>query len=179
MKINEFIEKYKKNNGVQTVSRLISVKNYLPFTEKQALVNQILNRCKVSNYGYIQFDETKKYIVFTIEVIKVYTNLEFDEDFNVAITEYDALCEANVLNSIIGTFESEYRTVLNMVTMRQDYIIQGNSIECQVAKFLSGLNDRLDDVLEIISNRVGDYKDVNITVDDINKLTDLIGKLGK
>ena len=173
MKINEFIEKYKKSGGVQTVGRLISVKNYLPFTEKQALVNQILNRCKISNYGYIQFDETKKYIVFTLEIIKAYTNLEFDEDFNVA------LCEADMLNSILDVFEGEYKTVLNMVNMRQDYMLQSNSIECQVAKFLSGVNDRLDDVLEIISNRVGSYNDINVTADDINKLTSFIRTLGK
>lgn len=179
MKINEFIEKYKKNNGVQTVNRLISVKNYLPFVEKQELVNQILNRCKVSNYGYVQFDETKKYIVFTIEVIKAYTNIEFDEDFNIAITEYDALCEADLLNSIIGTFEGEYKTVLNMIAMRQDYILQGNSIECQIAKFLGGLNDRLDDVLSILSDKFGDFNNINITEDDISKLTNFISELGK
>ena len=179
MKINEFIEKYKKQNLTQSTKNLLTVKSYLPYTDKQALVDDILRRCKVTNYGYIQFDEVKKYIVFTIEVIKAYTNLEFDEDFNVAITEYDALCEAGALNSIIETFEGEYKTVLNMATMRQDYILQNNSIECQVARFLNGLNDRLDDVMELVSEKIDSYKDINISAEDIEKLTQVIGTLGK
>ena len=179
MKINEFIEKYKKLSLTQSVKSLLATKKYLPYTEKQQLVNDILNKCKVTNYGYIQIDEMKKYLVFTIDIIKTYTDLEFDEDFNIAITEYDALCEADVLNSIIETFEGEYKTVLNMVTMRQDYILQENSIESQVARFLSGLNNRLDDVLELVSGQFGDYKNLDITADDIGKLTDFIKTLGK
>lgn len=181
MKIREFIEKYKKNNGMQSVSRLIEVKHYLPFADKQALVNEVLNKCQVTNYGFIQFDEAKKYIVFTIEIIKTYTNLEFDDDFNVAITEYDALCEANLLNGIIDSFEGEYKTVLNMLSMRQDYILQGNSIDAQIARFLNGLNDKLDIILESFTDSVGAFslEGLNITSEDINKLTGFIKALGK
>ena len=179
MKINEFIEKYKKQNLTQFTKSLLTVKNYLPYMDKQALVNNILSKCKMTNYGYIQIDEMKKYIVFTIEIIKAYTNLEFDEDFNVAITEYDALCEAGVLNNIIETFEGEYKTVLNMVAMRQDYILQSNSVECQVARFLNGINDRLDDVMELVSGQFGSFKDLNISSEDIDKLTQVIASLGK
>ena len=175
MKIREFIEKYKKQNLTQSTKNLLTVKSYLPYTEKQELVDDILRRCKVTNYGYIQFDEVKKYIVFTIEVIKAYTDLEFDEDFNIAITEYDALCEAGALNSIIESFEGEYKTVLNIATMRQDYILQSNSVECQVARFLNGVNDRLDDVVEML----GSYNNINISQEDIEKLTKVIGSLGK
>lgn len=181
MKINEFVEKYKKANGMQTVSRMIEVKNYLPFSAKQALVDRVLNKCQVSNYGFVQFDETKKYIVFTLEVIDTYTNLEFDDDFNVAITEYDALCEANLLNDVIEIFEGEYKTVINMLNMRQDYIIQGNSIDAQVAKFLNGLNDKLDALLEIIEESVESFSldKLNISTDDISKLTDFVKGLGE
>ena len=180
MKIREFIEKYQKNNGM-SIFRSIKAKSYLSFADKQALVNEVLRKCQVTNYGYIQFDETKKYIVFTIEVIKTYTDLEFDDDFNVAITEYDALCEANLLNSIIELFEGEYKTVLNMLGMRQDYILQGNSIDAQIARFLNGLNDKLDTLIESITDATGSFSldSLNITSEDISKLTDFVKKLGK
>lgn len=179
MKIQEFIEKFKKMNSTQTVKKLIETKNYLSFNDKQALVDKVLNACMEVNNGYTQFDEVKKYIVFTIEIINVYTAMKFDDDFDIAITEYDDLCEADVLNSIIETFEGEYKTVLNMINMRQDYILKSNSIECQIVQFLSNLNNKLDTTMESISNQFGSFKDLNITADDISKLTNLIGTLGK
>ena len=44
MKINEFIEKYKKLSLTQSVKSLLATKKYLSYTEKQQLVNDILNK---------------------------------------------------------------------------------------------------------------------------------------
>lgn len=180
MKINEFIEMRKKNT-MQAVKNVIATKTYLPYAEKQALINRVLNKSKVVNYGYIQFDEMKKFIVFVTEVIMAYTNLEFDADLNVAISEYDALCETGLLNSILETLDGEYTAVLNLMTMRQDYILQQNSVEFQVIKFLNGLNDKLDVLTEAISANIGsfDLSNLNFSSDDINKLMNLIGSLDK
>lgn len=179
MKVQEFIEAYKKNNGMKSTKSLIGTKNYLPYIKKKELVDSILDKCKRVNNGFVQFDEMEKYIVFTLEIISAYTNIEFDEDFSVSINEYDALCEVNALNSIIETFEGEYNAVLSMLSMRQDYILQANSIEYQVAQFLTGLSDKLDSVIESISGKFDAYKDLDITADDIDKLTSFIGTLGK
>lgn len=178
MKVQEFIEK-RKINKVLAIKDVIETKKYLPFTEKQKLVDKVLSKSKTVNDGFTQFDEVKKYIIFTMEIIKAYTNLEFDKKFTVAVTEYDALCEADLLNSIIETFEGEYNTVLNMMNMSQDYILQQNSIEYQITKFLNGLNNKLDGTLESISNQFSAYKDIDITADDINKLTDFINQLSE
>jgi hypothetical protein len=179
MKINEFIEKYKKQNLTQSIKSLLAVKNYLPYEEKKKFVDEILYKCKVINHGYVQIDEIKKYIVFTIGIIGTYTNLEFDKNFNVAVSEYDALCEAGVLNDIIGLFEGEYNTVLNMVNMRQDYILQENNIDYQVIKFLNGLSEKIDFALMSIADNFSSFSEMNITSEDINKLTNLISSLGK
>lgn len=179
MKVKEFVEKYKKMSAVQSVKNLIATKNYVPYMEKQALVKKIADKCMIIDSGYVRFDEMHKYIVFTLEVIGAYTNLEFDENFNIAVTEYDELCDTGALNSVIETFEGEYKSVLNMLNMHQDYILQGNRIEAQIAKFLDGLSDKLDSVIDIFSERLGDYKELNITPDDIEKLTSFISTLGK
>lgn len=179
MKVNEFIDKYKKANVTQSIKTLLAVKSYLPYQQKQNFADYVLSKSKVVNHGYIQFDEVKKYMVFTIEVLKTYTNLEFDEDFNVAITEYDSLCAANVLNSIIETFEGEYNSVLNMVNMRQEYILQENNIEFQVIKFLNELNEKLGFAIDSIADNFNSFNDIGVTSEDINKLTSFIGSLGK
>ncbi len=179
MNIKEFIEMRKKNT-MQAVKNVIATKAYLPYSEKQALIDRVLNKSQVINYGYVQFDELKKFIVFTTEIIMAYTNLEFDTDFNIAITEYDALCEAGLLGPILETFDGEYNAVLNLMTMRQEYILQQNSVEFQVIKFLNGLNDKLDTLTDAISENINsfDLKSLNISTEDINKLMNVIGKLG-
>ena len=179
MKVMEFVEKYKKIGTVKPINNLIVTKKYLPYAEKQELVKEIANRCVFADDGYIWFDEMYKYLVFTMKMISTYTDIEFDLDFDVATTEYDALCEACALNSIIETFEGEYKTVLNMLTVYQDQVLRGNTLEAQVAKFLSGLNDRIDGISNILSSTLDNYKDVDLSADSIKKLTDLISTLGK
>ena len=181
MKIQEFIEKYKKANGMQSVKSMLATKNYLPFAEKQELVDRVLNKCINDNNGYMQFDEMEKYLSFTMEIIMAYTNIEFDKDFNTAIHEYDALCEAGILNNIIDTFEGEYKTVLDMVGMRQDYIMRSNSIEAQVAKFLNSLNDKLDVLTNIAAEQMASFgfDNLGITAGDITQLTEFVKTLGK
>lgn len=181
MKVKGFIEKYKKSNGMQSVKVLAATKSYLPFTEKQALVDRILNKCIKVNNGYVQCDEMEKYIAFTCEIIMAYTNIKFDEDFSVAIKEYDALCESGVLNKVLETFEGEYNTVMDMLSMRQDYIMQSNSLEAQVSKFFNGLSHTIDMLVENISEQVGSFglDDFGIDQNDIAELTEFIKTLGK
>lgn len=177
MKIKEFIEKAKKTNNVNGLKNIITVKNYLPFVEKQELVESVTESCKVVTNGYIQFDEMKKYIVFTTSVIQAYTDLEFSTDYDKLIEEYDMLCEHGLLNEIVELFSEEYNATLSMLSMKTDFILKSNSIECQITQFLYGLNNRLDMALGSLSSQVNMFKE-SITEEDISKLTDLLKTLG-
>jgi hypothetical protein len=137
MKIGDFITEVNKNRKILKLQSIISVKKYLPFEEKLQLIDDILEQCKIENDGYIKFDEIKKYILFTVKSIQTYTNLEFDADMSTATKEYDMLYESGLLDEIIGTFSGEYKTVLDLMQMRAECILLDNSIECQLAKFLS------------------------------------------
>jgi hypothetical protein len=177
MKIKEFIEKAKKTNNINGLKNIITVKNYLPFVEKQELIESVTESCKVVTNGYIQFDEMKKYIVFTTSVIQAYTNLEFSTDYDELIEEYDMLCEYGLLNEIVELFSAEYNATLSMLSMKADFILKSNSIECQITQFLYGLNNKLDTALESLSGQVNMFKE-SITEEDISKLTDLLKTLG-
>ena len=177
MKIKEFIEKAKKTNNINGLKNIITVKNYLPFVEKQELIESVTESCKVVTNGYIQFDEMKKYIVFTTSVIQAYTNLEFSTDYDELIEEYDMLCEYGLLNEIVELFSAEYNATLSMLSMKADFILKSNSIECQITQFLYGLNNKLDVALGSLSSQVNVFKE-SITEEDISKLTDLLKTLG-
>ena len=174
MKINELIEKV---NGVNTVSRIITTKNYLPFEEKRELVKIVLEKCTVvDENGYSFVDELQKYIIFTIEVIKAYTDIEFDIDVDNAIKEYDLLCEKGLLNEIISTFSGEYKTVLGFIDMEQSNIDIKNGIEYKFGQFLHQLEGVIGDVIYDLSEKIGsfDFENLNVSKDDLNKLNDFM-----
>lgn len=177
MKIKEFVERAKKASRISGIENIIAVKKYLPFAEKQALIDKVLERCKINNYGYTQFDETQKYIVFTINIIQAYTDLEFEEDYSDFIYEYDMLCENDLLSNVIDLFSTEYNTVLSMLNMKTDYILKSNSIECTVAQFLYGLNEKLNVVMEQVSGGMNKFTE-SISQEDIDKLSSLLKTLG-
>lgn len=174
MKINEFITTYKKNK-MQSVEKLIETKKYLQFVEKEMLVNSVLDKCKIEENGFIKFDEIKQYIVFTTEIIQAYTNLEFDEEYDFMIDEYDELCENDMLNEVVATFEGEYKTVLNILNMKQEYMLQDNSVEYQIASFFNTLNGQLGNLAQIFASKLDSYG--NINGEDLKELTGLLKKL--
>ena len=177
MKINEFIEMNKKANANVNMNKHLKTK-YLPFKEKRALIDSVIEQCAFVEDGLIVIDEFDKYITFTLEIIKAYTSLEFDEDFNIAVQEYDALCEANLLNKIIESFEGEYNTVMNMLNVKTDEVLKQNTIEYHAVKFLSGLNDKLDVLMPMFEKAASswDFEGLGIDVSDIKSLMNFVNK---
>ena len=116
MKIFELVELMSKNKAKllkpeQTqvfLKRELEVKEYLGIKDKKALVNDVVNECILYDDGVFKFDEIEKYMVFTMRTIAAYTNLELSDDIE---EDYDALCEAKLLNSVIETFNGEYENV--------------------------------------------------------------------
>ena len=171
MKINEFIMKH--NNAFSTITEEIETKSYLSFAEKKELAQRIINKCKTEEDGLIRINEMDKYIIFTIEIIMAYTNLEFDENLEVAISEYDALCKAELLNPVLETFQEEYSIVLSFVSMQEDYLLQENKLEFQVAKFLNKLTNSLEALAGAMNEQLSE---MNINMDEIAQLADFMKK---
>ena len=157
MRIQEFIEKAKATNNEQMIKKMINTKEYLPFAEKKVLAKRIIARSTVEENGFNRIDEISKYLIFTIECIEAYTDLEFDDDINVASQEYDALIQSGKFNIVIGTFENEYRVILEFCGMEADYVMQGNSIECQVAMLFSSVTNMLDNLSGVLEDKVSGF----------------------
>lgn len=186
MKVQEFIEAMKNNKNKmlkgeqlqQLVSKTLEVKNYMSIKRKKELVNEIINECVIYEDGIFKFDDIDKYICFTMKTIAAYTNIELSMDIE---DDYDALCEAKLLNAVVDTFAGEYENVKLLLQMKCDYILGGNNIEAQFGKFLNVIVDKVDDVANVISNKIRDF-DVNnlpIDINDLNKLMEFINSQKK
>ena len=181
MKINNFIElvnnsKNKMLKGEQLqqfISKALEVKSYLSIKDKKDLIDNIINSCILFDNGVFKFDEIDKYICFTMMTIAAYTNLELSRDME---EDYDALCEAKLLNAVIETFDGEYNNVKILLQMKCDYILSGNNIEEQIGRFLHELLEKLDKVSGALADKVDkfDFSKLPVSKEDLGKLLEFV-----
>ena len=163
---------------IELLTKTLEVKKYISIKEKRALIENIVNSCILYEDGVYKFDEIDKYITFTMKTIATYTNLELSADIE---NDYDELCRANLLNLIIETFAGEYDNVNLLLQMRCDYILGGNTMEAQFGKFLTGIMDKTDDLIDVLKNKVEefDFNNSPVSMDDIGKLMEFVNSLKK
>lgn len=180
MKIANFIEKTGKTESLIILKNTITVKEYLPFSEKKALAKRIVEKSTIDDNGFMIIDEVNKYLVFTIEVLSAYTDLIFDKDLEVAAKEFDMLIENNKLNILISMFEKEYKMMLEFVSMEVDTVLQRNSTQYQTAQFLNGLNQGIELLTEALKAKIEEFnfEKMGISTKDITQLKAFLGKFG-
>lgn len=183
MKINELIEYMNQGKNKvlkveqkqEVLKKILDVKKYMSIKDKKQLVEDIASKCIYYTDGILQIDNIEKYVVFTMLTIAAYTNLELSDDIE---ANYDMLCESELLNAVVNTFVEEYDSVNILLQMRCDYIENGNTIEAQFGKFLSGVSDKLDVLIDALSSKVKDMNIGDILKDidpsDISKLLSFI-----
>ena len=186
MKIRELVEivtnsKNKMLKGEQLqqfIAKSIDVKKYISIKEKRNLIDDIINDCILYEDGMYKFDDIDKYISFTMKTIAAYTNLELSDDIE---DDYDALCEAKLLNVVVETFSGEYENVNLLLQMKCEYILSGNTIEAQFGKFLTGVLDNVDEFVSVLSNNIKDFDLNNLPIDikDVNKLIEFVNSQKK
>ena len=159
----------------ELISKKLEVKKYLSIKDKKALVESIVDECILYDNGIFKFDEIDKYICFTMRTIEAYTNLELSYDIE---EDYDLLCQNDLLNMLVNIFNGEYENVKILLQMRCDYILNENNIELQIGKFLTSLLDKIDNITNVLSNKIDnfDFNNLPIEVDDLSKLLELINK---
>ena len=147
MKVQELVTKYKANQRIN-LAKEIETKQYVGIAFKQKMAQLILDNCTTVVDGEVHIDSVERYILFTIAVISMHTNLEFvdkdDENYS-ATDDYDLLCESGLLVKIIDTFKDDYaacQEILNMMT--SDKMQNNITIEKKIGNFLDGIQNVLD-----------------------------------
>lgn len=157
------------------LKKKLEVKEYISIKTKKDLVNAIVNECILYEDGIFKFNDIDKYICFTMRTIEAYTNLELSDDLE---EEYDLLCESKLLDSIINTFKKEYDDVNILLQMKCDYVLNHNTLEAQAGRLFDGILDKLDVIINSLSNKVDSFDFNNLSIDNENlgKLMQLINK---
>ena len=189
--IKEFVENYKvkkfiaiSKNGVdekvEYLKKELEIKEYIPFADKRELCAAVIDACCTKEGGLIKVDSVTRYIVFTISIISAYTALEFSsgEDYD-SLDEYDMLCEAGLLNPILGLIGDEYTTCNNILNMMmEDVIANNNTVEAVLGHSIGKVSDTLDDLIGTFADKVAEMElDLSqIDIDKYKGMLDLIPK---
>ena len=141
MRTNEFIEYMRKNTNnttredqvISMVKKQLEVKDYIGIKQKRSLIDDIVNASVLFENGVFKFDAILKYVYFTMYTIAAYTNIELSDDIE---EDFDALSSAKLLPVIISAIQGEYDDVNILLQMHCDSILENNSVEAVVGKFL-------------------------------------------
>lgn len=192
MKINEFISEYNKNkkNATFNVAKLINAKTYVPVLRKRQLAELVYQNSISYENGLVKVDSLTKYLIFSMVIISEYTDLEFTVDENgsataEAIAEYDALCEAGLVDVVIGCFAADYaraNEILNYVF--KDNLAVTNTVEAVVGGLVENVNDSLDSISTALKEKIENF-DMDLSkvdmsqLDKLDKLFNLLGSANK
>lgn len=146
MKINEFIEMYKKNRMVN-ISDVLEVQEYVSTPMKKRMCELVIDSCMEEADGILQYNSFDRYTLFTIAVISLHTNLEFsvEEDGSTSIEEFDELNSLGLVEKIISTFQKDYDTcqiILDMLT--SDKIKNQETLEKKILKLINNVFNEID-----------------------------------
>lgn len=153
MKTKEFAEGYEKaiNDTMKNMylGKNLKVIRYIDVKTKIETCEKIINSTSYkilpdgTRTDEIVINSLSRYILFTLEVIKLYTNIEIDTSD--VFTEYDSLNEngliAIIFNEIPESEVSEFKTILDM--MLNDLIQNKLSIPA----FISSQVERFGDIV--------------------------------
>lgn len=162
----------KQDTLQEVLKKKLEVKDYVSFVTKRNLVRSIVNECILYENGMFKFNDIDKYVCFTMRAIETYTNLEIEN----LEEDYDLLCESKMLEFIINTFKKEYDDVNILLQMQCDYELSNNSIGSQVGRFLDGLLEKMDVLVDALASKVEDFDFDNLPVssEDLGKLMQFI-----
>lgn len=170
MKVNELVELYQKNKMID-LKKILEIKEYISIAHKQKIAELVLDECITEQNGNLYINSLSRYILFTMAVISIHTNLEFayeDEGYNI-LDDFDALNKNHLLDKIIETFKDDYNAcqiVLDMMT--SDKIKNHETLEKKIISLLSSMPETFDKFQEIFNN----IEDKSEVLDLLNSVID-------
>ena len=152
MKVEEFIRKYNAAKDKDKFLEKSIVNKYVPYHEKIADCDKIV-RATMEKDGLFKMSTPAQFMIFTIQIITRYTDIEKDEN---VVELFEALDELDLINAIISHIPqrefNSYNTILHMV--QDDYMENNRNVVSFLETKLRTLGVSIDTLLEAIQNYI-------------------------
>ena len=180
MTVQEFVKKYKVNPKSMDLKNHI-VNKYVPFIEKVALCNNIVQSTsytKVGDRDVIMINTPARYVLFVMHIINTYTDLDVDFTDGNFVKDYDALKEIGLIEALTAVDQttgecllpmSEYEEFNVLLNMALDDLRDNQySLVAMMYNFKESLHISADMVENVISEITE-----KISENNIEKQTDI------
>lgn len=179
--VKNFVENFKNKKIPQTASNeksrylrsTLEIKTYLPFKEKRAVVEMVVEKNISVVDGIKKYDNINSYISFVIAMLSAHTILTFSED---PVADYDLLAESGLLPNIIDEFKADYDECDALLKMTLAAELEDNNFNVLVGRFLDGILKKFDGIDEILKNVIGN---INFKEEDLAKLKGFLDRYNK
>ena len=147
MKINEFIEEYKKNPEIGR--KKLNVKKYLPIEVKEIIIEQLIESILEKDGFIVTYNSILKQTAFLMTTISSYTDLECH-----TLEDYNSLSENELLQDVLELIP-EYDIFLSLFEMRfSDYIRDKNTLNGLLSQGFQELFNTLGSATNLISEKI-------------------------
>ena len=175
--IKSFLGSYDKANTSQlkdaTLDHKIVVQNYVPFMVKRAYARQLMEASHFTKDGGAKLDLTKQYLLETMALLDMYTNLEVMECEEKPDWIYDELNRRGLIDGILEkipqTELKEWKRVLDFVYT--GFYDEYFSMKKYLDDRIENLADGLVKVMDIIEKNVNAFMGETGIEDVISTIT--------
>lgn len=185
--VEEFVNNKVKNtpakpNAVDDFIRdKLEIIEYVPFNTKREVVEMVVANSVSEESGVKRVDSVAQFLSFITSMIMTHTNLTFGKT---PAEDYDALNQTGLLELIVEMFQKDYSECEALMKMIVADELVDNNLNVIVGKFLNGILDKLDGVIDIVkdfteSADLSKLLGTNINEEEMAKILGLIDKLNK
>jgi hypothetical protein len=138
-------------------------RNYIPVSEKEVLIESLIDVCIVEKDGYFKLDLFTKNQLFDLAVIRLYTDLVGESEDYSAVELYDLIHENELMKKIKEEIGNDVFTFAYMFEEVIEQELQSkNNVEAILARMLNKLIEKIPDeksLAKIIKNLSKSFKD--------------------
>ena len=148
--IQDFVKSYNEATDASLKEKMVrSILNptYIPFAEKIAMSQVMIDRAAVTYSGVKTLDENVLYFNYCMTVVRLYTVLEFTKDTK-GLESYDALKSCGALDEIMCILNKEMQS--EMVEFSSVYNNVANTFkekELNIRFFIANLAEKISSKL--------------------------------
>ncbi len=171
--VDAFLREYnvaakQKGTAVETFIKKHIVKKYIPYLDKDSICTRIIYASCYADKErkIVRFNTPGKHILFNMNLIDLYSDIEIDFKGNKLIEQYDKLMESGAIYLLVAAIsDEEYMEFNTLLDMKLDDLRDN---EYSITALLYNLKDSLSLTDEVITNALKS-PEVKAMIEEIKK----------